>query len=75
MKMKIDVDFEIFGILAFYSAILLLKVLLMPLLVARTRMNKKVSQNEHCDDGVGGSDAPSAEPSASSAEVLQAYLY
>ncbi|OXA60009.1 microsomal glutathione S-transferase 1 isoform X1 [Folsomia candida] len=41
--MKIDVDFEIFGILAFYSAILLAKILVMPVLVAKQRINKKVS--------------------------------
>ncbi|XP_021946089.1 microsomal glutathione S-transferase 1 isoform X2 [Folsomia candida] len=43
--MKIDVDFEIFGILAFYSAILLAKILVMPVLVAKQRINKKVFAN------------------------------
>jgi glutathione S-transferase len=43
--MKIDVDFEIFGILAFYSAILLGKMLLMSALTSRARIQKKVFAN------------------------------
>lgn len=64
--MKIDVDFEIFGILAFYSAILLAKILVMPVLVAKQRINKKVSVS------VDESTCSGSTAATDSSEVLQA---
>jgi hypothetical protein len=77
--MKIDVDFEIFGILAFYSAILLGKMLLMSALTSRARIQKKVREtvvDEQVDgDNSAGGDgeglcSTAAEAPASS-EVLK----
>jgi len=43
--MKIDIDLDILHTLAFYAGILLLKLLVMPALVSRTRLCKKVFAN------------------------------
>ncbi len=74
--MKIDVDFEIFGILAFYSAILLGKMLLMSALTSRARIQKKVRETvveqvdgDNSGDGEGLCSTAAEAPASS--EVLK----